>query len=317
MYSILDINDDGFWDVRKGWTLPVSGCIIARNRWREAFKFSTCKSCRGVGGYVAKAVLLYKELINKNSVLYDKIDEKKDECNKDDSISHRNSSSQFIIKNNNNSNNDNNNNNDDNNNNIENNINNNNANNNNNNDHNIKIINDDLRRSSSSVVSSTFLSTSTSTSTYQTAATMRRQAAIVAATMVDTKHRLIWKIPDLLSSFLSNLPINLCGITPYNRSWVIRQLYQILNLKLTNDKMDSDMGTGVQVSTYIFYIYTSYQFIYFLLFFISLFLLSIRLPNFCLSFTFPFFRFFISLYDFYCYFILFYFNCNLYLFFLV
>ena len=98
--------------MRKGWTLPVSGCIIARNRWREAFKFSTCKSCRGVGGYVAKAVLLYKELINKNSVLYDKIDEKKDECNKDDSISHRNSSSQFIIKNNNNSNNDNNNNND-------------------------------------------------------------------------------------------------------------------------------------------------------------------------------------------------------------
>jgi hypothetical protein len=58
-----EIDDDGFWDVRKGWTLPVTGTAVARNRWRDAFKFSTCPSCKGIGGYVAQAVALHNELI--------------------------------------------------------------------------------------------------------------------------------------------------------------------------------------------------------------------------------------------------------------
>ena len=57
------MDDDGFWDVSKGWTLPVTGTLEARNRWRRAYKFATCKSCKGVGGYVAKAVALYHNLV--------------------------------------------------------------------------------------------------------------------------------------------------------------------------------------------------------------------------------------------------------------
>ena len=33
-------------------------------RWRQAFKFATCRSCRGVGGYVARTVMLQRELKN-------------------------------------------------------------------------------------------------------------------------------------------------------------------------------------------------------------------------------------------------------------
>lgn len=58
------VDDDGLWDVSSGWTLPVSNTVVARNRWRKAYKFATCPSCRGVGGYVSKAVALYHKLVS-------------------------------------------------------------------------------------------------------------------------------------------------------------------------------------------------------------------------------------------------------------
>ena len=57
------VDDDGLWDVSMGWTLPMSRTVEARNRWRRAYKFAKCPSCRGVGGYVAKAVALYHNLV--------------------------------------------------------------------------------------------------------------------------------------------------------------------------------------------------------------------------------------------------------------
>ena len=277
------MTDDGLWDVRKGWSLPVSGYIVARNRWRDAYKFASCKSCKGVGGYISKAVLLFKELTNKSSILYDKKDEKRShKHNKIDSSHHSNGSISFIM------------NTDD----ITSEDNNKNLNTdssdshhsmktNNNNNNNLRnsflmtpitflptsvslssLITESILTSTSaasasasisnaaSIPISTLTTTLPSTSTsapYQTPASIKRQAAIVAATMIDTKHRLLWKVPELLVSFLSNLPINLCGITPHNKSWAVRQLYQILNMKRINDKEDIDMGLGVQVNRYTFY----------------------------------------------------------------
>ena len=71
--------------------------------------------------------------------------------------------------------------------------------------------------------------------------------------MNDLKQKSVWKIPDLLMSFLSNLPIELYGITPYNRSWTVRKTFQMLNLKFNNDKEDMDMGSGVQVRFLLIY----------------------------------------------------------------
>ena len=89
-------------------------------------------------------------------------------------------------------------------------------------------------------------SISTSTS-YQSTAALKRSAAIIAATMTDLKHKSLWKIPELLISFMSNLPLNLSGISPNNKSWTLRKTFQLLNLKCVDDIQDMDMGSGVQV----------------------------------------------------------------------
>ena len=233
--------------MRKGWSLPVSGYIIARNRWRDAYKFATCKSCKGVGGYISKAVLLYKELINKSIILYDKKDEKRNY--KHNKIDH----SSYIMNGEN----------------ITDDENNNNLQTHSSDSNNVMTTNNDSNNLRHSFLISTPTPTSASTSTstsapppYQTPASIKRQAAIVAATMIDTKHRLLWKIPELLVSFLSNLPINLCGVTPHNKSWVLRQLFQILNMKRINDKEDMDMGLGVQVIYYYFHYLLRYYYIF-------------------------------------------------------
>lgn len=82
---------------------------------------------------------------------------------------------------------------------------------------------------------------------YQSTAALKRSAAIIAATMTDAKHKSLWKIPELLISFMSNLPLNLSGISPNNKSWTLRKTFQLLNLKCVDDIQDMDMGSGVQV----------------------------------------------------------------------
>jgi hypothetical protein len=44
-----DYDDFGAWDRQSGWTLPISGTVKARNRWRKSLVYGSCQSCRGVG----------------------------------------------------------------------------------------------------------------------------------------------------------------------------------------------------------------------------------------------------------------------------
>lgn len=44
-----EYDDFGAWDRQSGWTLPISGTVKARNRWRKSLLYATCPSCRGVG----------------------------------------------------------------------------------------------------------------------------------------------------------------------------------------------------------------------------------------------------------------------------
>ena len=44
-----EYDDFGAWDRQSGWTLPISGTVKARNRWRRALLYGSCPSCRGVG----------------------------------------------------------------------------------------------------------------------------------------------------------------------------------------------------------------------------------------------------------------------------
>jgi hypothetical protein len=44
-----EYDDFGAWDRQSGWTLPISGTVKARNRWRRSLLYGSCPSCRGVG----------------------------------------------------------------------------------------------------------------------------------------------------------------------------------------------------------------------------------------------------------------------------
>lgn len=44
-----EYDDFGAWDRQSGWTLPISGTVRARNRWRRSMQYGSCPSCRGVG----------------------------------------------------------------------------------------------------------------------------------------------------------------------------------------------------------------------------------------------------------------------------
>jgi len=53
-----EVDENGLWDKQDGWTLPISGTIIARKRWKKAIEFSKCPSCHGIGQFVALAAKL-------------------------------------------------------------------------------------------------------------------------------------------------------------------------------------------------------------------------------------------------------------------
>ena len=69
--TLLNVN--GCWDVQDGWILPISKNIQARNRWRKAFNYARCPSCKGSGKYIAESLALY------HSLLYESLNKKKEE----------------------------------------------------------------------------------------------------------------------------------------------------------------------------------------------------------------------------------------------
>lgn len=58
-----EVDESGIWDKQDGWTLPISGTIVARRRWREAIKFAKCPKCRGKGDFVALCARLLKAMM--------------------------------------------------------------------------------------------------------------------------------------------------------------------------------------------------------------------------------------------------------------
>lgn len=54
-------NSEPFFDISGGWVLPVSGSLVARQRWREAFAFAKCKYCRGVPRQISKTALSLRQ----------------------------------------------------------------------------------------------------------------------------------------------------------------------------------------------------------------------------------------------------------------
>ena len=57
-----EVDENGLWDKQDGWSLPITGTLIARYRWRQAILFSRCPSCRGIGQFVALTAKLLKQL---------------------------------------------------------------------------------------------------------------------------------------------------------------------------------------------------------------------------------------------------------------
>lgn len=57
-----EVDDQGIWDKQGGWIMPISGTVIARNRWRQATKFAACPSCRGTGKFVMSVAALLRRL---------------------------------------------------------------------------------------------------------------------------------------------------------------------------------------------------------------------------------------------------------------
>ena len=49
MSTQTEVDDFGLWHKQDGWTLPISGTILARNLWKKACRFATCPSCKGIG----------------------------------------------------------------------------------------------------------------------------------------------------------------------------------------------------------------------------------------------------------------------------
>ena len=57
-----EVDECGVWDKQDGWTLPICGTLIARQRWRKAIKFSQCPACHGIGAFIATAARLLKAM---------------------------------------------------------------------------------------------------------------------------------------------------------------------------------------------------------------------------------------------------------------
>lgn len=55
------VDEQGLWDVSDGWTLPVTKTALVRQKWRQAMKFASCPSCKGMGSFVLNCFSLLKK----------------------------------------------------------------------------------------------------------------------------------------------------------------------------------------------------------------------------------------------------------------
>ena len=61
--SQTEVNEQGLWDKQDGWTLPVTGTLTARQRWRAAMRFSKCPKCKGTGDFIGLCARLLKAML--------------------------------------------------------------------------------------------------------------------------------------------------------------------------------------------------------------------------------------------------------------
>ena len=58
--SQTEVDECGIWDKTDGWTLPISGTVLARQQWRRAILFAKCPSCKGIGRFIGTAAKLFR-----------------------------------------------------------------------------------------------------------------------------------------------------------------------------------------------------------------------------------------------------------------
>ena len=61
--SQTEVDEQGLWDKQDGWSLPVTGTLVARQRWRAAIRFSKCPKCKGTGDFIGLCARLLKALL--------------------------------------------------------------------------------------------------------------------------------------------------------------------------------------------------------------------------------------------------------------
>ena len=57
-----EVDELGLWDKKDGWILPITGTLLARQRWRRACEFAKCPQCRGIGKFVGYVAILLKQM---------------------------------------------------------------------------------------------------------------------------------------------------------------------------------------------------------------------------------------------------------------
>jgi hypothetical protein len=57
-----EVDDLGLWDKKDGWVLPITGTLLARQRWRKALEFAKCPQCRGIGKFIGYVAILLKQM---------------------------------------------------------------------------------------------------------------------------------------------------------------------------------------------------------------------------------------------------------------
>lgn len=56
-------DDFGVWDKQDGWVmLPISGTVVARNRWKKSIQYASCPSCKGTSKFIGQAAYQFKLL---------------------------------------------------------------------------------------------------------------------------------------------------------------------------------------------------------------------------------------------------------------
>ena len=57
-----EVDDLGLWDKKDGWVLPITGTLLARQRWRRALEFAKCPQCKGIGKFIGYVAILLKQM---------------------------------------------------------------------------------------------------------------------------------------------------------------------------------------------------------------------------------------------------------------